>query len=200
MKKPIRVLIVEDEPLVRRMIAWLIEDMGFEVAGKATDGTEGVEMTRTLRPDVVLMDIDMPALDGLDAATAILESCPTPVVLLTAHESPELLTRASAAGVGGYLIKPPNAGDLERAIAIAIARFADLVELRRLNHELTEALAKVRMLSGMLPICAWCKKIRDDKGYWQQVETYVRDHSGATFTHSMCPTCAHKLVEEAEHR
>ncbi len=90
--------------------------------------------------------------------------------------------------------------ELERSIAIAIARFADMVELRRINAELQarnaelqEALVKVKTLSGLLPICASCKKIRDDQGYWQQVEVYIQDHSKAEFSHGLCPDCAKKL-------
>jgi hypothetical protein len=72
---------------------------------------------------------------------------------------------------------------------IAMARFRDLIALRNLNEELRAALAKVKLLSGLLPICASCKKIRDDRGYWQQVEVYIRNHSEVEFTHGMCPDC-----------
>jgi hypothetical protein len=130
--------------------------------------------------------------------------------VLTAHERPELVEGASAAGVGAYLVKPPNAREMERAIAIAMARFDDLMELRRLNAdlqtgnearerlilELQNALAQVKTLSGLLPICSSCKKIRDDQGYWNQLEVYIQDHSEAVFSHSLCPDCAKKLYPE----
>jgi hypothetical protein len=85
---------------------------------------------------------------------------------------------------------------LERAIVIAMARFDDLMKVRRLNEELQAALAKGKILSGLLPICASCKKIRDDKGYWQQVEIYIQDHSEAEFTHGFCPDCLAKLYPD----
>ena len=98
--------------------------------------------------------------------------------------------------MGAYLLKPPKAREVERAITIAIARFGDLMSLRYLNtelearnSELQEALDKVNLLSGLLPICSHCKKIRDDEGYWQQVEVYIRDHSEAEFSHGICPDC-----------
>jgi DNA repair exonuclease SbcCD ATPase subunit len=98
--------------------------------------------------------------------------------------------------VGAYLVKPPSEKELERAITIAIARHRDLLELRRLNAALTKALDNIKTLRGLLPICAACKRIRNDEGYWQQVEDYVREHSEANFTHGICPECAQKLYPE----
>ncbi len=205
-----RVLIAEDEHLVSQMIRGIVEQIGCSVVGEATDGAEALQLIQSLRPDLVLMDIKMPDMDGLEAARLIYEQCPTPVVVLTAYETPELVEQASAAGVGAYLVKPPNRPELERVITIALARFEDMLTLRRLNtelraqqeeqarliQELQEALSKVKMLSGMLPICASCKKIRDDHGYWHQVESYIRAHSQAEFTHGLCPDCARKLYPE----
>ena len=196
MEKDTQVLIVEDAPLVGKMIQGVLEDIGYTVAGKAIDGLQAIEMTQSLRPDVVLMDIEMPNMDGIEATRHIYESCPTPVVVLTAHERPELVEGASAAGVGAYLVKPSNAREMERAIAIATARFDDLMELRRLNAELQDAPAKVKTLSGLLPICSSCKKIRDDEGYWNQLEAYIQEHSDVLFSHGFCPECAKKLYPE----
>jgi DNA repair exonuclease SbcCD ATPase subunit len=105
--------------------------------------------------------------------------------------------------VGAYLIKPPRERELERSITIAIARFEDTVKLNRLNaelrnrnEELQAMLAQIKTLRGLLPICASCKKIRDDDGYWQQIEVYIRDHSEAEFSHALCPDCSQKLYPE----
>ena len=196
MEKDTQVLIVEDDPLVGKMIQGVLEDIGYTVAGKAIDGLQAIEMTQSLRPDVVLMDIEMPNMDGIEATRHIYESCPTPVVVLTAHERPELVEGASAAGVGAYLVKPSNAREMERAIAIATARFDDLMELRRLNAELQDAPAQVKTLSGLLPICSSCKKVRDDEGYWNQLEVYIQDHSNILFSHGLCPECAKELYPE----
>jgi AmiR/NasT family two-component response regulator len=185
----IRALIAEDDALITEVVAAELEKIGVEVVGKASDGQQAITFTETLQPDVVLMDINMPEMDGLEAARRIQEHCPTPVIVLTVHSVPEMVQEAAAAGVGAYLVKPPKGHELERAITIARARFADLMELRRLNAELQDALAKVKMLRGMLPICANCKKIRDDKGYWHQVEIFIRDHSEAELSHGICPDC-----------
>jgi signal transduction histidine kinase len=136
------VLIVEDNPLVGEMIKGLLEEAGYTVVGEAADGFEAVEMTQSLRPDVVLMDIKMPGMDGIEATRLIYERCPTPVVMLTAYDTPEMVEEASAAGAGAYLIKPPNAREIEHAITIAMARFDDMMELRRLNAELQAEIAE----------------------------------------------------------
>jgi PAS domain S-box-containing protein len=149
MQKDIRVLIVEDDALVCETIQGLLEGLGYTVAGKAANGPEAVEMTQSLRPDVVLMDIGLPEMNGIEASRYIHESCPTPVVVLTAYETPELLERASATGVGAYLVKPANAHEMERAITITIARFDDMMELRRLNAELQAEVAERKVLGEM---------------------------------------------------
>jgi AmiR/NasT family two-component response regulator len=194
--KGVRVLIADDSDRMQRVLRQLLELMGYIVVGQAAHGRQAVEMTQALRPDVILTDVQMPDMDGIEAARQIQASCPTPVVVLTAYASPDLLEKASEAGVGAYLTKPPDEKELERAIVIAMARFRDLMELRRLNAELQEALDKVKTLSGLLPICAACKKIRNDGGYWQQVEEYIHEHSNADFTHGICPECARKLYPE----
>ncbi len=114
-----------------------------------------------------------------------------------------MLEATSAAGVGAYLVKPPRADELERAVHIAIARFKDMRELQNLNaslqarnEELRAALANVKTLQGLLPICSSCKRIRDDEGYWHQVESYVRAHSEADFSHGLCPTCVERYFPE----
>lgn len=134
--KNIHVLIAEDDYLVNKMITGMVEELGFVVAGQAANGRQAVDLTCSLRPDVVLMDVKMPDMDGLQAAQHIQELCPTPVVVLTAYDTPELVARAGETGVGAYLTKPPNAQEIERAITIARVRFDDLMEMRRLNTEL----------------------------------------------------------------
>ncbi len=197
------VLIAEDDFMVAEAIQKEVEDLGYTVVGKAPDGRRAVEMTKSLQPDAVLMDIKMPDMDGLEATLRIYQTCPTPVVILTAYDSPDLVEQAGEVGAGAYLVKMPRAREIERGLTIAVARFDDMMELRRLNAELQSrnealqaALDKVKQLSGMLPICANCKKIRNDEGYWQDVAVYVRDHSEAEFTHGICPDCAKELYSE----
>jgi len=131
-----RVLIADDKYLVGEMIQGLLEDAGYSVVGRAIDGEQAVEMTASLRPDVVLMDIRLPGINGIEATRQIQDQCPTPVVALTAHEDLELVEEATEAGVGAYLIKPPDIREIQRAIKISMARFKDLLTLRRMNETL----------------------------------------------------------------
>ena len=200
MDYPVKVLIADDNFFVGELTQGVAEDAGCIVVGRAMDGRQAVEMTTELRPDVVLMDIKMPNLNGIQAAEIIQDRCPTPVVILTAYDSPEMLEEASAAGVGAFLAKPPKARELNQAIVIARARFGDLLSLRRANDilkrrtkELEEALKKIKTLRGLIPICSSCKKIRSDQGYWQQLEQYLTEHSEADFTHGLCPECFEQM-------
>ena len=186
------VLVADDDLLAIQVIMAAVEHLGHEIVGTASDGERAVEMALSLRPDLVLMDVEMPVLDGVEACRLIQESFPLPVVMLTIHDSMEVVQRASEVGAGAYLIKPVDIPALDRAITVSRARFGDLVELRKLNVELAHALAQVEVLRGIIPICMFCKNIRDDHGFWARVEAYVRCHSTAQFSHGICPTCFEK--------
>ena len=126
---PVRVVVVEDEALIRLDLVEMLTEAGYEVVGQAGDGETGVQLIRDLRPDVVLMDVKMPVLDGVSAAESLAAERIAPIVLLTAFSQSDLVDRALAAGVQGYLVKPFSLADLQPAIAIARARFAELGEL-----------------------------------------------------------------------
>jgi signal transduction histidine kinase len=134
--RQVRVLMVEDDYLVSELIKATLAELDYVVAGEATSGLEALEMTKNLKPDVILMDIKMPDMNGLEAAQQIHEQCPTPVVVLTAYDTKDLVEQAREVGVSAYLTKPPSAQEIERAILIALARFEDVMALRRLNAEL----------------------------------------------------------------
>ncbi len=205
MSYQVKTLIAEDSFLVGEMIQGVAEEAGCTVVGRAIDGRQAVEMTAQLRPDVVLMDIKMPELDGIEASEIIQIRCPTPVVVLTAYDTPEMLKEASAVGVGAFLVKPPKVRELGHAIAIARARFGDLLSLRHANdvlqrrtRELQDALSKVKTLRGLIPICASCKKVRSDKGCWQRLEVYLTEHTEAELTHGICPECLKQTEMQVE--
>jgi response regulator NasT len=135
-----RVLIAEDETIIRLDLRRLLESAGFEVCAEARDGVEAVELAAAASPDVAVLDVKMPRLDGLEAARRILDGRQLPIVLLTAYGDPEIVARAGEAGVFGYLVKPFREQDLVPAIRTAQARHAELVELRLEAHTLREAL------------------------------------------------------------
>ena len=132
----LRVLIAEDDPITSRLIRAQLEGHGYCVVGQVANGSHAVSMARSLRPDVIIMDIEMADVDGIQATHQIQQDCPTPVVILTSREDDVSIGRASAAGAGAYLLKPPRRDELERAITIAVARFKDMMELRERNQEL----------------------------------------------------------------
>ena len=135
-----RVVVVEDESLIRLDLVEMLTEAGYEVVGQAGDGESGVRLVRELRPDVVLMDVKMPVLDGVSAAEALAADSIAPIVLLTAFSQSDLVERALAAGVQGYVVKPFTLADLRPAIEIARARFAEVHVLRNGVADLEERL------------------------------------------------------------
>jgi len=136
-----RVLIAEDETIIRLDLRELLERSGFEVCAEARDGEEAVALARSEQPDVAIMDVKMPKLDGIEAARRILDERPIPIVMLTAYGQQELVSRAVEAGVFGYLVKPFREQDLLPAIETARARHDELAALREEAESLAEALA-----------------------------------------------------------
>ncbi len=136
-----RVLLAEDETIIRLDLRDLLERAGLEVCAEAKNGEEAVELARSELPDVAIMDVKMPKLDGIEAAKRILDERPIPIVMLTAYGQEELVQRAAEAGVFGYLVKPFREQDLLPAIRTARARHEELAELRDEAESLAEALA-----------------------------------------------------------
>ncbi|HSK16978.1 MAG TPA: response regulator [Gaiellaceae bacterium] len=136
-----RVLVAEDETIIRLDLKEILERAGFEVCGEARDGEEAVALASSEKPDLAVLDVKMPRLDGIEAARRILAERPIPIVVLTAYGQDELVSRAVEAGVFGYLVKPFREADLLPAIAAARARHAELLALREEAESLAEALA-----------------------------------------------------------
>ena len=137
----LRILLAEDETIIRLDLRDLLERTGFEVCAEARDGLEAVELARSEEPDLAVLDVKMPKLDGIEAARRILAERPIPIVMVTAYGQPELVSRAVEAGVFGYLVKPFREGDLLPAIETARARHAELAALREEADSLADALA-----------------------------------------------------------
>ena len=163
----------------------------------ARNGQEGLEQFRKVRPDLIVTDIRMPVLDGLQMARTIRSKDPNiPIIIVTAHSDIASMLNAIDIGIDQYVIKPI---DTSKLIA-AVVKCAEIIELRqahqrflsereKLIDDLLKAIADVKTLQGILPICMFCKKIRDDKGAWQRIEVYIRDHSEAEFSHGVCDDC-----------
>jgi response regulator NasT len=135
-----RIVIADDEPLIRIDLRENLESLGYDVVGEAADGKHAVEVARKLRPDIVLMDIKMPEMDGIAALRVLTEENVAPVLLLTAYGEGELVQQASDAGAVAYLVKPYRQSDLQPAIEVALARFNELRTLRSELQDVREAL------------------------------------------------------------
>lgn len=199
-QKCIRVLLIEDDAddvfLLRDMIADK-KSVIISVDHVATL-TAGIERIRDGGIDIVISDLGLPESRGLDTLTLLLpEVGELPVIVLTDLADQKTGAAAIHAGAQDYLFKGEVTGSLlVRAILYAIERKKMEVERKQLVQQLQAALAQVKQLSGLLPICASCKKIRDDKGSWHQIETYIHSHSEAEFSHGICEECARKLYPD----
>jgi YesN/AraC family two-component response regulator len=204
-KLDISVLYVEDEDDTRSAI-------GAQLARRvrtlliAENGRQGLDAFREYHPDIVVTDIMMPVMDGLTMARDIksLDST-TQIIVTTAHNDTGYFLDAIDIGIDQYVLKPIDQEKLVAALKkckTVINREKDVQQHRRererLITELQDALAKVKVLSGFLPICAYCKKIRTDEGYWTQLEAYISAHSETVFSHGCCPECAKKALAEVE--
>ncbi|MFL5918710.1 MAG: ANTAR domain-containing response regulator [Gaiellaceae bacterium] len=136
-----RILIAEDETIIRLDLAEMLERAGFEVCAQARDGVEAVDLAVSERPDLAVLDVKMPRLDGIEAARRIMDERPIPIVMLTAYGQDELVSRAVEAGVFGYLVKPFRETDLLPAIKTAQSRYAELAAVREEVASLADALA-----------------------------------------------------------
>jgi CheY-like chemotaxis protein len=193
-----KLLVADDDPVTRRLLEGVLEKLGFDVV-LAHDGIQALEILGgSDPPPLAILDWMMPGMTGVEVCRKLRQrapSGPTYVLIVTSREQTEDLVAALAAGADDYVTKPFQVEELRARVGVGL-RVAALQ--RRLADRVTElehALAHVTQLQGLLPICMYCKKIRNDGNYWTQVETYVSQHSGARFSHSICPECRAKHVE-----
>jgi AmiR/NasT family two-component response regulator len=142
----LRILIADDEPLIRLDLKNMLESLGYEVIAEAGDGVSAVEAARTLKPDVAILDIKMPGMDGIDAANILNSEKIAPVVLLTAYSDMDLINRAKEAGVFAYLVKPFRESDLRPAIEVSISRYKEFLALEEEVGELEDKLETRKLI------------------------------------------------------
>lgn len=187
-----QLLIAEDNRAARLMLRRNIERWGYDVV-EAANGREAWERLNTSdAPRIAVLDWVMPELDGVDICRLLSKREQGPlvyVILLTSKTDKEDLVAGLDSGAHDFLSKPVDNRELKSRIAVG----QRLIEA---EDALRRAMDHIKTLRGLLPICANCKSIRDDEGYWQAIETYVGQHSGAEFSHSICPDCARKLYPE----
>lgn len=207
------VLLVDDQAFVGEAVRRMLlrePDIAFHFC---VNPAEAVSLVRRIRPTVILQDLVMPDIDGLELVRQYRSdpiSQHIPILVLSTKEQPQTKSDAFAAGANDYLVKLPDRIEFlariryhSKACLNHIQRdeaFLALQESQRelvksnsellaVNRQLESALAQVKQLQGLVPICSYCKKIRDDRSYWQKLETYLSDHSEVKFTHGVCPDC-----------
>ena len=195
---PTRVLVAEDNDKTRVALVFLLQRHGYDVT-VVNDGQAALDILLGPNPPhIALLDWEMPRLDGLHVCLGIRTMPPshyTYIVMLTAHDRASDVLAAFAAGVDDFLSKPVDGAQLlarlrcgERVLALekrGEERIADL----------EKALAEVRQLQRLLPICMYCKKVRDGSDYWHGIEAYIHQHTGTDFSHGICPECMTAVVE-----
>jgi DNA-binding response OmpR family regulator len=191
-----RVLIADDDAVTTRILSKIITSAGYAVT-VVSSGAEALEALQAEDPpDIALLDWVMPEMDGPDVCKAVKareRPAPTYLILLTAKGGSTDVIAGLEAGADDYLVKPVNPGEL-RARLNAGARIVQLQQsLAAHVQQLQDALASVKTLTGLVPICGYCKSIRDDSDYWHRVEEYISDHTGAQFSHGICPSCMDAL-------
>jgi sigma-B regulation protein RsbU (phosphoserine phosphatase) len=193
-----RILVADDDPVSLRVLQKALEKWGHQVT-VARDGTEAWQiLTRPEAPQMAILDWMMPGMDGPTICRRA-RAVPSPTVpyliLLTARNDYDDVVTGLEAGANDYVTKPFHQAELRARVRVGFR----VLELQgRLSDrvlDLEAALKQVKQLHGLLPICMYCKKIRNDGDYWQQVETYISDHSEAEFSHGICPECYEKHVK-----
>ena len=192
-----RVLVAEDDATTQRLLQALLKQWGYHVTACTNGDAAWAELSNPGGPSLAIVDWLMPGIDGPEVirrARGITDR-PVYLIVLTSKSSTEDIVAAFGAGADDYLVKPFQPAEL-RVRVRAGHRVLELeANLRARVKELEEALTKVKKLQGLLPICSYCKKVRDDRDYWQQVETYVESRTDAQFSHGICPDCYTKHVQ-----
>lgn len=194
-----KILIAEDDMVSRRVLEATLQKWGHEVVVTC----DGVEAWAALQlegaPSLAILDWMMPGMDGVELCRQARQRggslASLYIILLTAKGSKEDIVSGLDAGADDYLTKPFNRDELRARVRVGTRVLELQSALTNRLQELEDALSQVNQLQGILPICSYCKSVRDDKNYWQQVESYISDHSEAQFSHSICPDCYETTVK-----
>jgi DNA-binding response OmpR family regulator len=194
-----RILIAEDDEVSRNILQLTLTACGFEII-TAKDGDQAwTILQREDTPRLAVLDWMMPGMDGLEVCRLVRQSqstTPTYIILLTAKGRKSDIVEGLISGANDYIIKPFDRDELRARVRVG----ATVVELQQSLAErvidLENALAQVKQLQGILPICSYCRLVRDDQNYWQQVEKYISDHSEVKFSHSICPDCYEMVLKK----
>jgi sigma-B regulation protein RsbU (phosphoserine phosphatase) len=193
-----RILIAEDEPVSRRVLESTLNKWGYEViatsdGAEAWDGLQGEDA-----PLLAILDVNMPGMGGIEVCHRV-RKAPRDIspylILLTAKSGKENVVLGLEAGANDYVAKPFDPAELRARVNVGLQMLELQRRLAQRVTELEEALSQVKQLRGLLPICSYCKSIRDDGNYWQRVDNYIASHSNVQFSHGICPDCYDHIVQ-----
>lgn len=191
------VLIAEDEPVDRLHLEAALESWGYSVLS-TRDGPEALEIWEVERPELAILDWLMPGLDGLALCRTVRgrpELGHPYIMILTAKHTTEDVVIGLGAGADDFLRKPFEQAELRARLAVGERVLALQGRLAQRVRELEEALSQVKVLQGIIPICMYCKRVRNEREYWEKVEQYVAERSDARFSHGICPECVRRVEE-----
>lgn len=195
----IRALVADDDPVTATALAGALRRLDLEVS-VAPDGALAWQIIEGAnQPSLAIVDWMMPGVDGLELCRRIRQApahAHMYVLLLTARDSRADIVAGLEAGADDYLVKPFDVHELRARVHTGLRILTLQKDLAEQIAMLKETIANVKQLKGLLPMCSYCKKIRNDADYWQQLETYISDHSDAEFSHGVCPTCFERVVNE----
>jgi phosphoserine phosphatase RsbU/P len=198
-----RILIAEDDLTSRAMLAGVLKRSGHEVVLTADGAEAWAALQQPDAPPMAILDWMMPEMDGPDVVRLVRArqtDRPPYLIMLTAKGNKADIIAGLDAGANDYLVKPFDLGELRSRVEVG-RRVIDMQDaLATKIEELRQAFDQIKTLRGIVPICSSCKKVRDDQGYWSQVEAYVTRHSEAQFSHSICPACFKTLYPEFEEK
>jgi phosphoserine phosphatase RsbU/P len=198
---PLKVLIADDEELIRRSLTRLVSAWGYEPMPVANGRDALSVLCGDHAPHLALIDRKMPEMDGADVIRHVRNRAhrfQPYLILLTGMGNTEDLVQGLDSGADDYVVKPFNEEELRARLHVGCRVLQLQTALADKIRDLESAVDHIRVLRGIIPICAYCKSIRDDKGAWQQMEQYVRNHSEAEFSHGMCPACERKILAELD--
>lgn len=193
-----KILIVDDSTLNIEIARGVLSERDY-IIFTASNGEDALETAASQKPDLILLDIMMPGTDGFSVLKKLKnnhELKDIPVIFLTGIEDIEYLIEGFKVGAVDYIKKPFNPYELHARVNAHLELKIAREELEKRNRELLQALEEIKTLKGLIPICANCKKIKDDEGYWHSVEEYLGVHSDIKFTHGLCTDCVRTLYPD----
>ena len=193
-----KILVAEDQSVSRHILVANLRSWGYDVTA-VEEGTRAWDVLQAEEaPQLVVLDWLMPGMDGIEICSRIRgspQTRPIYLILLTSRGGQQDKIHGLQSGADEYITKPFNREELRARVQVGIRVLELQGALAQRVRELEDALSRVKTLQGLLPICSYCKKIRDDRNYWQQVEGYISDHSEAQFSHGICPECYARFVQ-----